>query len=333
MSISDFIVILSIIVTLVTVAVSNNKHLWLYKFDKKISTVLIIVAILIHYLIFFNKYFYHRGWYLKCFMYQNGIETNIWAYIVTIITLSVLIYYITKCRYFPKSNNDKIIRYYKSLINTNIAGLISNIDTYHKKDIDKYFEFVNKLPKENSKKDSNELIDEEQVNNKVKANLPRDIVHNILFNKNFIKHSLDIDPIYFLDKVYNVTSDCLINFSEVISFYFNYLIESKNTEFISELETISDDIIKNDKRFLPLIFNEKPNFISTVALDKVFGETAYKEICICNYIFNQKINEWFDNEYKKSSCYQFLQFFKCLHLFLIDRNIAFNKGGKTLFPE
>ena len=339
MSISDFIVVLSIIVTLITVSVSNNKYLWLYKFDCKISILLIIIVILIHYLIFFDSYFYYSGWYFKCFVCSNGLKANIWAYIITIITLIFLVYYIVKYHYFPKSNNHKIIRYYESLINTDIVRLMNNIDNYHKKDIDRYFELVNKLSKENSKKDLTYYIlfeGQEQENRKAEPNLARDIVHSVLFNKNFIKHSLEIEPVYFLDKVYKLT----VNIQEPINFYFTCLIESKNTEFISELEDIlnhnnldTQDVINNDKRFLPLIFKEKQNFVFTFTLDKVFGEVAYKEVCIGNYIFNQKTSEWLEEDYRKTSCYQFLQFFMCLHLFLIDADIPRKKKYKTLYLE
>lgn len=35
MTISDFLVLVTIVLTLVTIAVSNNKKIWLYKFYKR----------------------------------------------------------------------------------------------------------------------------------------------------------------------------------------------------------------------------------------------------------------------------------------------------------
>ena len=337
MSISDFIVVLSIIITLVTVVISNNKHLWLYKFDWKITIFLIAIVLFIHYLIFFDKCFYSWGLYFDFFMCKNGIDANIWAYIITVVSLLILILYVGRFPYFPKTNNNKIIRYYESLINTDIVRLMKDIDNYHKKDIDNYFKRINKLSEENSKKDiiTLALKEKKYANKKQKNNLPRDIVSNIIFNRNFIKKSLEIEPIYFLARIKEMNLNNLIDSDRAVDFYFTLLINSKNEIFIQEIEDSLNDgkIDYTDKEFLSLILKKEGKFIHSFSIDKIFGEAAYKEICVGNIVFTQRTNEWRDVDYKRTACFQFLEFFKIFHTFLIDNCISRDDNAKNFYAE
>jgi len=53
MTISDFLVMITIVLTLVTIAVSNNKKIWLYKFYKRDFFLLSLAVLWIHYLMAF----------------------------------------------------------------------------------------------------------------------------------------------------------------------------------------------------------------------------------------------------------------------------------------
>ncbi len=53
MSISDFLVMITIVLTLVAIAVSNNKKIWLYKFYKRDFFLLSLAVLWIHYLMAF----------------------------------------------------------------------------------------------------------------------------------------------------------------------------------------------------------------------------------------------------------------------------------------
>lgn len=307
MSISDFIVVLSIIITLVTVVISNNKHLWLYKFDWKITIFLIAIVLFIHYLIFFDKCFYSWGLYFDFFMCKNGIDANIWAYIITVVSLLILILYVGRFPYFPKTNNNKIIRYYESLINTDIVRLMNNIDNYHKKDIDDYFYTYEQNKSESIKKD----------------NLTSMVIYKILFNENFIKKSFEIEPIYFLETIKNLYSNNE-KFYPAIENYFILFINSEYSNFVGRMfiryenKNIAE-VIKN-KYFFSLIFKHDLLFILNFEVNGIFGEAAYEELKYGNPIFNEEQDEKSLIIYKKSTCYKFLKFTELFHRYLIENN-------------
>lgn len=307
MSISDFIVVLSIIITLVTVVISNNKHLWLYKFDWKITIFLIAIVLFIHYLIFFDKCFYSWGLYFDFFMCKNGIDANIWAYIITVVSLLILILYVGRFPYFPKTNNNKIIRYYESLINTDIVRLMKDIDNYHKKDIDNYFYTYEQNKSESIKKD----------------NLTPMVIYKILFNENFIKKSFEIEPIYFLKSIKNLYSNNE-NFYPAIENYFTLFINSEYSNFVGRMfiryeNKNAAEVIKN-RDFFSLIFKPDLLFILDFEVNGIFGEAAYEELKYGNPIFNEEQDEKSLIIYKKSTCYKFLKFTELFNRYLIENN-------------
>lgn len=307
MSISDFIVVLSIIITLVTVVISNNKHLWLYKFDWKITIFLIAIVLFIHYLIFFDKCFYSWGLYFDFFMCKNGIDANIWAYIITVVSLLILILYVGRFPYFPKTNNNKIIRYYESLINTDIVRLMKDIDNYHKKDIDTYFYTYEQNKSESIKKD----------------NLTPMVIYKILFNENFIKKSFEIEPIYFLKSIKNLYSNNE-NFYPAIENYFTLFINSEYSNFVGRMfiryeNKNAAEVIKN-RDFFSLIFKPDLLFILDFEVNGIFGEAAYEELKYGNPIFNEEQDEKSLIIYKKSTCYKFLKFTELFNRYLIENN-------------
>lgn len=335
MNISDFLVILSIIVTIISFFVSNNRRLCLYKFNRCSVIIVVIYVILVNYLIFFDEIFYDRGLYLKCFICSNGLKANIYAYIITLISLFLLIYYIGWSNHFPKQNNKKIVDYYQSLISTNTSLLMQHIDTYHRKGIEKRIDKINNEEIEKVKEDKVQSIINEGLkaravkdkdNDKCQTPLDTRILTEIVFNNNFIKKSMEIDPLYFLTLVCNLKTERIINSDTAIETYFTFLLESKNIDFISELEDISDhedkkcEEIINDglKKYLPLIFKDDLEFIKAFELGKIIGQSAIKEIKTNPLILNLKRNEYSENLYRSSICYQCFQFFETMFRYIID---------------
>lgn len=151
MSVSDFLVLITIVLTLVTIAVSNNKKIWLYKFYKGDFYLLFLSVLCMHYLMAFS-WFEQKGWFIPVFVQRNGISANILAYIIALLTLSYFIYIIGWRKNFPCSKHEDVIKYYKGLINGNISLLIEYLEDYHKDKIQKSIHTVNKIDRDEDNK-------------------------------------------------------------------------------------------------------------------------------------------------------------------------------------
>lgn len=146
MSTSDFLLILSILVTLITVTIANNKKLWLYKFSNWSIFIGILWGLFINYLVFYEKL---PSVLQHSFMeFDNGLRPDYWAYIIAVLGLLLLMFYIAKCKYFPRKNWDKIVNYYRDLITENPVLLIAAIEKYHLKNMEQSIKRINNDSKE-----------------------------------------------------------------------------------------------------------------------------------------------------------------------------------------
>ena len=173
-----------------------------------IACLLYTSVLCIHYLIGF-PWFEQRGWIIPELVVKNGIPANIWAYIIAFLTLSYLIFIIGWRKNFPCSKHEDIIRYYKGLINGNICLLMEYLDDYHKDKIQQRNRIVNGVAKD---EDNKMPFESKSSKPKKKTqNLNGEVLQKVIFLPEFIEKSSSINPVFFLECVYQLKTLSLIH--------------------------------------------------------------------------------------------------------------------------
>lgn len=332
MTISDFLVLITIVLTLVTIAVSNNKKIWLYKFYKKDLYLLFLAVLCIHYLIAFS-WFEQKGWFISEFVMEKGIPANVLAYVIALLTLAYFIYIIGWRKNFPCSKHEDIIKYYRGLINGNISLLIDYLEDYHKDKIHKSIHNVNRIAKD---EDNEMSFESESTKSKKKRsqNLNGAVLQNIIFLPEFIEKSSSINPFFFLECVYQLKTDRLYGAEDSIHFYFRNLMRSKSMNFVREMteplnfkENSNIEYELRNTSFLSRIFAYM-DFIAELKVFRAFGEEAFLEANMGNRIFSLEAGEFHYHEYHQTSCYM------CLHFYdiLLRRLIALSDANSEKVP-
>ncbi|MBO7134263.1 MAG: hypothetical protein J6W06_08930 [Bacteroidales bacterium] len=335
MGINEIFILVTIVISFIAILVANGRKIVELKFTPCLIIIGILVFIFINYLVFFD-YFMKQGFYCHCFIYEKGIPANIWAYIISVISLFVFFLYVSKCSYFPRKKRNKLIVYYKSLINTNnVELLVSFLEKYHRKSIDKKIKQINNLCEQENKKYSDywcwdEVKDskEHKLNNK---SLSVRLLNEIIADKNFIAQSVKIDSFYFLDIVKTISSNNF--FCEPIKDYIVQLVRLKDENFINELKYVNTHNDRNvsevfkETEYLNCIFSEKNLMVQKFNIDRIIGEEAIREINTDSF-WLRKANEWGDDYYYNTISYQFINFFyaECRYLVEYEDNIGESKS-------
>lgn len=181
MTSSDFLVLITILLAIVSTAIANNKMIWIYKFSRFSIITYILIMIAINYFIFFPWY-EQRGIYIERLMIKGSPMAATWGYILSLVFIFLLIWKIAIYRHFPSSNKAKLISYYKSLINSNINVLTEYLQTYHLEEIEKLITKINKSYNEqnNALQEESPWNDEQPTKNKLqKKNTP---IETAIFN-------------------------------------------------------------------------------------------------------------------------------------------------------
>lgn len=332
MSISDFLVLITIVFTLVTIAVSNNKKVWLYKFYKGDFYFLFWAVLCIHYLMAFS-WFQQKGCFISGLIMKNGIPANVWAYIIALLTLSYFIYIIGWRKNFPCSKHEDIIKYYKGLINGNISLLIEYLEDYHKDKIQKSIHAVNKIDKD----DDNKMPFESKSNKpqkKKSQSLNDAVLQNVIFLPGFIERASSINPLFFLECVYQLKTDRLHGAEDSIHFYFRNLMRIKSMNFMREMtqtlnykEGSDIEYELRDTSFLSRMFAYM-DFIAELKVFRAFGEEAFWEANMGSRVFSLEVDEFHNHEYHQTSCYMCL----CFYDILLRRLIASSDDSSGKVP-
>ncbi len=328
MGINEIFILITIVISFMAILVANDKKLVLYKFNICILIPVIFCFLLINYLVFFDSAI-EKGLYFQCLMTKNGIYASTWAYIITIAFLIVFFLYVEKCEYFPSVNNDKIIRYYKSLINTNKVGLLmSYIEKYHKRSILREINQINALYKQDTSNSVDYWHSDEVKNNDGQKNdkkpLSIRLLEEVFANKNFITESIKVDPLFYIDITSRFTSPDFESIKESISYYIQELIRLKNPDFIEELYHFITDESKTieeqakNTRFLKYLFKKEINWIKLFDIEMCIGEYALREIEEEQNFWNIQPNEYRDYMYKHTAARIYLRFYYCIFRYLIE---------------
>lgn len=335
MSKSDFLMILSILVTLITVTIANNKKLWLYKFSNWSIFIGILWGLCINYLIFYEEL---PSVLQASFMeFDNGLRPNYWAYIIAVVGLLLLMFYIAKCKYFPRKNWDKIVNYYRDLITENPVLLIAAIEKYHLKSIEQLLK-ANKASSTNNptaveslSRPKRKMI--EAFFNKWRGDeLSSMVWSDIILTEGFVCQCARIRPLFLLRIFAQYRGDKDTNVEKLIQLFFKEFIKSKNPVFIRELEEFfnreNEPIINQAKKktFFKYIFQKDFLWLTKYEIVRAIGEEAEKEIATEWASFAKKTNEWGNGKYQQTISYQCLRLYALQYLYLSEYMDKF--GGK-----
>lgn len=333
MTISDFLVLITIVLTLVTIAVSNNKKVWLYKFYKGDFYLVFLSVLWIHYLMAFS-WFEQKGWFIPGSVMKNSVPVDVWAYIIALLTLGYLIYIIGWRKNFSCSKHEDIIKYYRGLINGNIGLLMEYLENYHKDRIQRNIHEVSRI----GKNGDNRMLYESESNKSKKEksqSLNGKVLHNVIFLSEFIERSSSINPLFFLECAYQLKTDRLCGAEDSIHFYFRNLMRTKSMNFIREMteplnykESSNIEYELKDTSYLSHMFAYM-DFITELKVFRAFGEEALWEANMGNPIFSLEVDEFHNHEYHQTSCYMCL----CFYDILLRRLIALSdvNSGKVPF--
>jgi len=325
---NDFLMLISIVLAIVTIASANNKKIWLYKFNKNTSIIILLLyVILINYLIFYND-FRSRGWYLAFLECDSGIECANIAYILSVVSVFAIIIYVAKCNYFPTSRHNELLQYYNDIMYTNFPLLLEYINTYHKKELKKHINVINVWAKKEDSKDIYERIKDEreyEESSEKKTHemvpLPIRILNDIILTKPFIDNSIKIAPFWYLELFGKLETDRIPNAKEMIQYYCVQLVKSNNYTFMQELQEMfnHDDInvlkLLQDTSYLKLLFSDN-YFITRFDIIQAIGESALLEAKSRRTLFSMETADDKEDLYHSSLCYQFILLHNLLYRYL-----------------
>lgn len=334
-----------------------SREMFRLKFNCCIITIIVFTMMSVNYLIFFDCFF-ERGIYIPFLMNDDGIPANIWAYIISICFFVLFFLYLGVWKYFPPSNNDKIIQHYKSLIYTNKTDLlVSYIERYHIEGIKKQISKINEETRIREAKNENEPIDDiisqkesettatpkiEDSSNNVhtKQSLSICVLSDIIADSSFIGNVVKVSPLFLLEVFTKIESKGFdsdksfekkqVNFTNSIAIFFRKLINSHNKDFIDELKwvytnsSVSQTQLK-ETNYLKLIFSENNSqtFFSRFDLENVFYEEAQNEVKSQKF-WLENPDENFYSKYYESACFQY-QMIESLLIHIDIANVNFKK--------
>ncbi len=336
MTLSDVLVVLSILIAIASISLANNKRLILYKFSW-ISAILFFVIFIVISGLCVIQYLYDE---CGCRAYLPHNYYSLWAFFITIVYLAIILIYILKSKHFPKVNNDKIIEYYAGLIETNMPLLLEFVDAYHKKGISNYIDNANTSEKKEKKTEGIFVVETDSLKQYKKKSRRRRkntldldirVLNEIILTKSFVKNSMNVNSVSFLKIASLFKTEGLLNLKDMISFYFQTLIKTHSEDFFSEIyvfvQNDNETIAKQaeDTKYLKFLFQNDFDWIRLFDVEAVFGECSLKELAEGHPVWNRSVDEWENDQYKKTLPRVYLQFFRVFFKYTVEYRRAYLK--------
>ncbi len=302
MTISDIITIISLVIAIVAIISEKNRKHLLLKFSYFDFGLYIVAFILINYFVFY-KQFYSKGIYLDFLYFKNfGLNNpKNYSYIISIFVLGTILFKVI-FSFYPSRKINRVIKYYKSLIENNeIPLLLDLIEKYHIKDICRYIESsddYNPDPDDFWAKRFHTPTFKEKTINRIKniwrhlnkySKLNKNsyasyVLFNIINDPAFIVLASNLRPYLFARIFQEFKKEKRDSFpNDLINQFLTEILKSKNFWLIKELKQSDDFDIGQ-----PEWFFEKNKIIASLIQDlsvadvneiwRPFGEEAIKEI-------------------------------------------------------
>lgn len=322
---SDFLVLISIGVAVITMSEANNKKIWRYKFTRCTLLLMTIWLIWILYLIYYPS-FVSRGLYFTLFECEKGLLSKTWAFVLSIVFLIYTMYKIAFQKTFPKTRHDALITYYRSLMFSDINTLLSYLEYYHNPNsLPHLVKIVIMLKRKKST--------EKTLLNRIRK--------EIVYDYYFIESVVSISPSLFLEHTTSLVSShdddtitaneyfakCLIKkfnyrFYEAISFAYKKCNDEGKCKMM--------DIVEDNPILKYLFYDRK--YFTHVQLLHTFKDEALTEITNHNSIIYQVRNEDSYKAYYRSVLMHYLMLYIITIEDIIDTfNESKGKSSKDTF--
>jgi len=317
MTTSDFLNLIAILLAIVSVAVANNKKVWLYKFGCCEKVIVVAAIVTIHYFIFF-PWFESHGLNFDCLNIEGAPLPSTWGYIISLVFVIWMIWKIAYSKSFPKQNGEELLTYYLGLINSNMSLLIEYMQSYHFEKIQSHIQNLNDFyEEERQEKAEKEFPFEEDEGRETqgKYSLDVQVFSDVVLNRQFIIKSIDVAPDFFLNCVRSCIHPGVVGLKEAVATYFRRLIRERNAILVNELcetsnfrDTSSICYRKEDDSDIVSIIFDNLEFTYTQEVFMAFGEEALRNSELGDRIFSTESNEWKNAEYHSTPAYLFLRF-------------------------
>ena len=320
MTISDFLILISIGVAVITMCEANNKKIWRYKFSVWSSLFVFSLLLWILYLIKYPS-FRALGWYLPFFECEMGFSCGTWAFIISIVLLVYVAYKIAFQKHFPKSQHNSLISYYHGLIYSDFDLLLSYLEYYHNPNSICHLAKAIILLKR--KKNTNKSLE-----NRIR----REIVYDYYFIEKIVSTS----PSLFLEhttSLYSTQDDETITANE---YYAKCLTKEFNYRFYDAIENAykkcneyKDCIMTVVVKQNPLLRNlfQDKDYYTHIQLIHIFRDEAVREVSTRNSVFDQSYNWNGLTDYYHSIFYQYLMLYTITLEHIFDK--LHNTKGKA----
>lgn len=302
MTISDIITIISLVIAIVAIISEKKRKHLLLKFGYFVLGLYILAFLLINYFVFYNQ-FYSNDYYLHFLYFQNfGLSNpSYYSYIISIFILISVLYKILYS-FYPYWKKNKVIEYYRSLIENNeIPLLLDIIDKYHTQDIRKYV-----TSHENYDLKSDDFLDERfrkiklkekvfnifklfwlNINPYSRANrysYASYILNNIINDPAFIIFASNVRPYLFAKIFETFKKEKKSAFpNDLVNSFLTEILKSKNYWLIKELKQsenfdfgLQESFFEENKIIASLLHNVSVADVNNIWIP--FGEEALKEI-------------------------------------------------------
>ncbi len=302
MTISDIITTISLVIAIVAIISEKNRKHLLLKFSHFDFSLYIFAFLMINYFVFYYQ-FYSNGYYFDFLYFENfGLRNpSNYSYIISIFVLVSILFKIL-LSFYPNRKINKVLRYYRSLIENNeIPMLLDLIEKYHIKDIKKYIRaskdynpdsdawMLERFRKTSLKeKVSNKLKDAWKNINKYsvsnKYNYAKNVLHNIINDHAFVALAANIRPYMFARIFEDFKKEKRNSFpDELINQFLIELLKERNFWLIKELKQTANfdsgqpDWFFNENKIIASLIQN----LSVADVNQIwqpFGEEAMKEI-------------------------------------------------------
>ncbi|MEY5048047.1 MAG: hypothetical protein RLZZ175_1406 [Bacteroidota bacterium] len=270
---SDFLTILGLALAIWAIIPTKERQFILLFFSKFEISTFIASLFFIHYLMSFD--WIKTNWFpsLAIFIFEYGISSLIWAYIVSLIVISYPIVKVT-FGYFSRSRIVSLISVYKSYLKENEIDLLVNfIFKYHIEDIKIYLKGISHLPqKENIDIILRRRTDTDKAYEKLIK--PKRILFaswvygHIIQNETFVRGAANKYPELFATAFMGMETVEASN-QDLVKLYIECLFEAKNQSFIQELRILNN---ANDSIIERNVFVDIPILFSLLSNTKVAVE-------------------------------------------------------------
>lgn len=263
MGVNEILTTITVLIALAAFLSESSRKFVFMKFSKITWLVLLFLFIFCHFLLAFD-WLCSRITFLNLFIIPGFPSANIWAYVITLILLTIIVYKFF-FGFYPKSKSDGVFQEYMNLIlKGEFSQQVSLIEKYHYQDILEYLKIVQKIQvsevstevanNDATEKDSNimsrtdqSILDWQEKRQKymkeygmriktTRLKLADIVYHNIVLNDTFVNFVVDNNPYFFAPIIQELNVKELSQ-QKLLYDFLQILTKNRNYYFFSEIKS------------------------------------------------------------------------------------------------